>query len=207
MSSLEPIPDFINTLYIEPLKERCPKAFKKLRLDEASFLGRGTYGVVVQVDNRAIKLTRERCDAKASSRLIGKKLKNVVRIHDVFQVDRWYVIVQEVLRPVSDDTEILVSRFGSILEDAPILKRHPKGLVKAYFREFGDTDAWPPPIRTVNYVAQSLSNAFCKLADEGIMGYRDIHDENVMEDGRGTLKVIDLAFTRTKGRYKPKTLD
>ena len=67
-------------------------------IEEMGYIGAGEWGqAYYTVDNRVIKITTSRDEAKAAKHLAGKKIPNVIQIYSVMRVKEGWAIYQELL--------------------------------------------------------------------------------------------------------------
>lgn len=166
-------------------------------------IGRGMHAVVLWLPNRkqVLKITNDRTDAEISVNLIGKKLKHLVHVYDVFQVDKVYCIQEEKLTPLSS-TERKRWNSGlkslrniklSVMESAwRVLQKY--GLSLGWvnmLREEIEDEPYTNDIQHIRDILSALEGIASDLEDLGVFNYQDIHDQNVMMRGQ-TLVLVDF---------------
>jgi len=169
-------------------------------------LGEGGYGYAYELDNgKVLKLTTDKREANASSLVVGKSFKNVVKIYDVWsyvKFDNWYFIEQERLSPINkkevekwlesyikfDNNEILLDRF----------------FYQVFTGELNLTDAKEKLEQNVDEpyydFAQDMIYAAKELLSLNII-WKDLHADNVLKNGN-IYKVIDLGYSKSPGRVR-----
>jgi serine/threonine protein kinase len=128
--------------------------------------------------DRILKFSYSISEAKACTRLIGKKFNNVVKIY----------AVQKFLLPLENGKKTTVYA----IEQERLQRK--KGL-NFYSLEIEDVilSGLKQSIsvkETTSYIKQIL-NGYVELESVGVI-YRDLHSSNVMSDVSGNLKIIDF---------------
>lgn len=144
-------------------------------------LGFGSFGVAIEMPgNKVMKITADKTEAKAASLIVGKKLKNVYRVYEVFTLKSlrgtFFFIICEHLQKVSfvDETVDLLTtgNYKKIIET-----------------EYGGNVKNAPPD------VQQIINGLKELDDIGI-DFHDVHLGNIMKRGN-QLVLIDLGMSKS----------
>lgn len=99
---------FIIDMYLPEIKRK----LRKQRIELKNIIAEGSFGIAYNTNDskKVLKITTDLDEAKTSSKIIGKNLKNVVNIYRVFSftaINDIYFILQEKLLPLSTkDLEI-----------------------------------------------------------------------------------------------------
>ena len=216
-------PDEVLSAFKEKLANR------KIDVSHAKELGSGHNGTAYEVaGGKVLKITQDPYEAKASNHLIGKKLKHVVRIFDVFRFPGkqilkgrgalpWYGIFQEKVdeMPEHDKTEFEHARL--------FVTRHFADL-----KNFSTVDnMWVTPWEEIKTRVMNNSEEMEEVPDakEAIdtlerlglpevldelkknqIGYRDVHVGNFMRRGKDMV-VIDLGGASKSPGGEPPILE
>jgi len=168
----------------EFLKKRFPKKRFSTIYDRNKYTGIDNIAIYMSKD-RVIKFTCKKKEANACKRLMNKRLKNVVKIHNVYSLywpAEW--------APSSN-------KFG--YEQIYAIE-----MEKLYYKErFAQSDLLIEDIIykfSINKGCELLSdivNGYKELMRYGIF-YRDLHSRNIMFDKNGVLKFIDFGIIDLK---------
>ena len=154
--------------------------------------GYGTQGTVFNLSNgKVFKITYDKGEADASKILIGKKHPNVVNFFDIFKFrifDKngkitpiyYYGIVEEKLiyllnfeKDIINDMFIIFLNYSENRIDYDTAKQKIKG----------------------NKLGSDVIEGIKFLKNNGIK-YTDFNNKNILKDGKGNYKIIDLGFSR-----------
>ena len=163
-------------------------------------LGEGGYGYAYELDNgRVLKITTDKREANASSLVVGKNFKNVAKIYEVWEYNKfasWYFIEQEKLSPINKKD---VEKWLELDNDKISLG---KFLHQVFIGELSLVDAKEKLEQNkgepyYNFV-QDMIQAAKELLSLNIV-WKDLHVDNVLKSG-STYKVIDLGYSKSPGR-------
>jgi len=172
-------------------------------------LGLGTMGMAFATDdNRVLKVTSDKEEANACANILGKKLKNVYEIYDVFQFDKtgYYGILQEKLRLLNRNE---CSFFDSIIISAGIedsiddfvdgkidMKYAMHNIVKIV-KHVGDVRFVPDSeIEKTIEIFKQIFNGLQELKIR--VQFYDVHIGNIMKRGNDFV-LIDIGRSKTAG--------
>lgn len=183
----------------EEQEAREAKHLKQLGVDKRIRLGEGAFGVVYGTSSRltCVKVTGHNNDNEliALMRTKGRKLKNVVNVHDVFvamngkSIETIYIVMERLKKLTQREKEYLVdlryktNAFTSAgLLDSRV-KKYIKSLRNKREREF----------------CRGIVNGAKELAKLGI-DHHDMHSENFLKTSSGKPKFIDIGIVELTKR-------
>ncbi len=186
-------------------------------------LGRGRNGIAFSLDdNRVIKLTTDQDEAKASSKIQGKKSKNVVKIISTFKFpsSNVYGIVQEKLFPLSQNEKNMLSTALRIVDYfvKQMKEKGTGGYREVYgsgWQHFskimlmqGDTNFTKDDVKKSLKVlsAFKIPQMMDELLSRGIMFF-DYHTGNIMKNAGGDYVVTDLGVSTVHNALEPTQIE
>jgi len=206
-----PIGDTISpTRYIDILEYLKHPLEGPLKL---KFIGKGMRARVFWLPDkkRVLKLTKDEDDAEASAKLIGKRMKHLLHVYDVFLVDDIrkpvYGIVAEKLTPLSSSERKSwkngVNSTATVYYEGRSLWRRlsdggftPQWIDKVKAALPDEKDEW------VTSAIEKILPALEAMAEElhriGVTGLSDLHAGNIMMRGHD-LVIVDFGTADVSG--------
>jgi hypothetical protein len=167
-------------------------------VNDLELIGYGDHGLAFASNDKVIKITDDKNEARAAANLINKKLtgtnqiyyvgsfSKLIQYHDPEITDdkiQYYVIIQELVDTVlSADERKAIDLVSNWLDE---LERWPFDVDEAC-RKIGENGA-----------VRSLLNSINELYKHGVK-YMDIHSGNVGHNKDGKLVVFDLGVSEAK---------
>lgn len=173
------------------------------------FLGSGAMAVVFRLSNkRVLKITMSVDDAKANAKIIGKRYKHLLKVYDVWQLNKEiYAIVAEKLVPLPRDKARVWDEAIRIFKDvdtwnpaesiSPRFIRHLDS-VKDSLPESPKKDAIMEVFPTLKGLSEDLDKA-------GILHWNDYRSDNVMLRGHDIV-ATDFGWSDVTGTPTIKKL-
>jgi len=173
-------------------------------------VGQGSFGVAFDANfkgkNVVLKITSDKSEANASNHIIGKKLKHIVHIYDVFKFKDtiYYGVLQEKLQKLHESEKDNFNTLVFIMQKAKVGPELIKGDIDAALDKVEKTFADKP--NTIKFFAQAVvSFDFDKIIEElasnGIQ-FIDYHGGNLMKRGEDFV-LIDLGMSRVPNTNIP----
>jgi hypothetical protein len=174
-------------------------------------LGSGARGEAFDIGNNIVlKVTTDASEAAASKQIVGKQLKHVNQIYDVFKVpdSHKYIILQKKLNPLSKAQLEMYQLADALTEhhhgfnfatdgEQYTLLKNNRGLIARDLKQELDKDYAKMPNNKKKIIvgmAMFIFDAVFELKQHGI-DWADSHKGNVLLDG-DKFKVIDLGASR-----------
>lgn len=169
--------------------EKIKPKLEKYGYDVGVPLGMGSNGIAMSLLNhndRVLKMTKDVSEANAASAIVGKNLKHVYKVFEVFKLKSnpgWYFIICERLKEVNLDAfEGEIEYWSTSNIDFKI-------------QELGGISALPKQLKQIASGLQELQSV-------GI-SFHDVHSGNIMKRNNGDLVFIDLGMSQgPKGNIK-----
>jgi len=189
---------------------------KRLGKPIGKAIGVGSAATVFDLGDRVLKVTSDESDANACMHVMGKNLKHVVKVFDVFQMprddgSRFFAVVAEKLKPLdADEKQLIKPAMGllnmvsghpwSYIEDK--MKQDPTGLMS--FLKYYDVKDRQQMMDAVQ--AFRLNDMLDELSTfEYSSG--DFHDENLMKRADGTVVLSDMGYSSSSAGRVSNTLE
>ena len=197
--------DVLNELYsedfnaIKDLVKKYANKFAKRGIHVGQSIGSGDRGIAFSTtDNKVLKITIDQKEAISSFHIVGKKLKHVCQIYDVFTIPgtKFYCILQEQLTKIQEGTPLkkvlrdqgtfLYMKLG-IFKEGPESDMYMRQKLVELVKEYVGNDA---ELNKVYRQVRGLKEAEKELESNNI-DFADWHVGNIMLRG-DDLVVIDL---------------
>jgi serine/threonine protein kinase len=162
-------------------------------------LGRGKMGIAYDLgDNTVMKITGDASEARAAKHLVGKNLKHVYKVFNVFQFDKtgFFVIHQEKLQPMPADPTGQQD-IDRVVQEAISMYRNEEGAdaIHAYLTDQMSHD--PARGQEVIKLVDDMMAGMKEIKSQGI-SFVDYHLGNVLYDSTSkNYKFIDLGVSRS----------
>ena len=194
---LEQIEPKINEI-IKRLEDALDIRLVEIEFPEMEYMGRGSYAEVysIEVYYKAIRfedVPNSHQDSFIKEKLINHNLSNVVQIYLHKTIDDYQITIMEELELLDED-------FDSVIMF--INYSFPDGLYN-FFRMVDPTDKeeiievlecteeQAEEIMEYSDQLDQIARGIRQLNNNGIL-HNDIKSNNIMQDGKGTIKIIDM---------------
>ena len=194
---LEQIEPKINEI-IKRLEDALDIRLVEIEFPEMEYMGRGSYAEVYSIEgyDKVIRFADEphsHQDSFIKEKLINHNLSNVVQIYLHKTIDDYQITIMEELELLDED-------FDSVIMF--INYSFPDGLYN-FFRMVDPTDKeeiievlecteeQAEEIMEYSDQLDQIARGIRQLNNNGIL-HNDIKSNNIMQDGKGTIKIIDM---------------
>ncbi len=198
------------------------KTKKGIDVSKLRKLGQGAQGTAFEIDrDRVLKVTRDTSEAMSSNALVGKDLKHITRIFDVWQfpspgpggkLSEFYGIVLERVIPFETWPEDNIKEMTGELLDVINLKlvlqrRHGNWDDTWKFIEQHHLGDFGVDRKALESVFLELKAASDELESFGVRNFFDFHTGNIGKKPKDNKIVIfDIGFSQNTSGGKPDVL-
>jgi len=179
---------------------------KKLNLfGKAKKLGQGTHGVAFYYENKVYKITDDKSEVELAYLLLNEKSRYYVQIFDIFQYDKYWIIIQEYI-DISKINKISLQEAITYFDkhtwtNFSYSKDDFDKMIQNYTKEynFGEEE-YNDYFDEELFFIKLIKNLFLDLQKYGIYNVIDIKMNSLGKNKNGELKFFDL---RLSGDVKP----
>lgn len=201
------------------------KTKKGIDISQLKQVGIGTRGVAYSFGDKVLKITADAQEAKASMRLVGKNLPNIVTIYDVWEFpnSKTYAVLQEPLQELADAEKKQINN-ALVITALPVwiakggydwttaktkTIEYIKGeIAKKGLQGSAATDYMKKANDAWNFLSKTLDIKSMLETLKGMgINFHDFHAGNMMRRNDGKIVLIDIGMSKLSGGGTPAILE